>query len=257
MRELQRVGKVLPSFLKRDLRSAAFQALKLDWPLRSGLSIRVSSHSDWIIFNEIFVNGDYDDAILMAMERAQTGAELKILDLGANVGFFSLRCLDLLHRRHLEELPTSIVAVEGNPKTFRSMMTRLSAQKVRCPVNVVNGLVGYKKGTGTITDFEISGNNRVLSGEPGKAHTVDYVDLDCFPALQSRIDLLKCDIEGGELLFLQNYRELLQRTQVGVFELHDDQCDTNECRRLLREAGFKHFRDLVSEGALSLVLVWR
>ena len=39
--------------------------------------------------------------------------------------------------------------------------------------------------------------------------------------------LLKCDIEGAELLFLENYEDLLGKVRNAVFELHHEQCDTN------------------------------
>jgi FkbM family methyltransferase len=257
MKQLRSLGKRLPNFIKRDIRSAAFQALDLKWALRSGLEIQVSSQSDWVIYNEIFVNGDYDEPILMAIERTQQGTGLNVLDLGANVGFFILRCFDLLRHRRLGELATNITAVEGNPATFGILHARLSAQNIPCPVNAINGLVGHRKGTGAITDFEICGNNHVVSGGEQGAHTVEYIDLESLPNMRSRINLLKCDIEGGELLFLQNYPELLRRTDVAIFELHDDQCDTKECRRLLFEAGFTNSQDLVRQGVLSLVLAWR
>jgi FkbM family methyltransferase len=257
MHRLNGFARYLPGSLKRDVRRAAFQVLDLKWHLRSGLRIQVASLSDWIIFNEIFVNGDYDAAILMAFERAQTQAKLIVLDLGANVGFFTLRCIDLLRGHDLYDLETRITAVEGNPKTHRDLLARLSMQDRIPPVNAIHGLVGRRAGRAGITDFEIGGNNRVVVGEHEKPHVVDYIDLERLPDMQSRIDLLKCDIEGGELLFIQNYRDLLQRTEVAVFELHDDQCDTQECLGLLQDAGFEHTRKFQRDRALRIVHAWR
>src|ERR1700685_222062 len=91
--------RVLPTRIKRLLRSAAFQMLDLRWELPSDLNIRIQNQSDWAIYNEVFVAGDYDPAILMAMEAAKATGELHILDLGANVGFFTLRCIEMARRR--------------------------------------------------------------------------------------------------------------------------------------------------------------
>ncbi len=55
----------------------------------------------------------------------------------------------------------------------------------------------------------------------------------------SEIDLLKCDIEGAELLFLENYEDLLAKVRNAVFELHHEQCDTAKCRAILKKSGFR------------------
>lgn len=74
--------RLLPTRVKRALRSAAFQMLDLTWQLPSNLKIRIRSQSDWVIYNEIFVGRDYDPAILMALERAKGSGEFQVLDLG-------------------------------------------------------------------------------------------------------------------------------------------------------------------------------
>ena len=51
--------------------------------------------------------------------------------------------------------------------------------------------------------------------------------------------LLKCDIAGAELLFLENYEDLLGKVRNAVFELHHEQCDTNKCRKILLKSGFR------------------
>jgi hypothetical protein len=50
--------------------------------------------------------------------------------------------------------------------------------------------------------------------------------------------LLKCDIEGSELSFLKNYKDLLYRVKKAVFEFHPTYCDKSQCFDILREAGF-------------------
>jgi hypothetical protein len=55
---------------------------------------------------------------------------------------------------------------------------------------------------------------------------------------RAEMDLLKCDIEGAELLFIQSYADLLRKVKHAVFELHHDQCDTDKCVGILQELGF-------------------
>ena len=50
--------------------------------------------------------------------------------------------------------------------------------------------------------------------------------------------LLKCDIEGSELQFVENYPGVLAKTRWVVMEMHHDLCDVPRCRQLLRDSGF-------------------
>jgi hypothetical protein len=56
----------------------------------------------------------------------------------------------------------------------------------------------------------------------------------------SRIHLLKCDIEGSEQMFLENYPDILAMTDAVVMELHPELCDVQHCRQLLNDAGLEH-----------------
>jgi len=59
--------------------------LDLSWELPSDVKIRIRNQSDWAIYNEIFVAGDYDPAISMAIEAAKVTGGLHIVDLGARI----------------------------------------------------------------------------------------------------------------------------------------------------------------------------
>jgi FkbM family methyltransferase len=229
--------RLLPLRLRGFVRSFAFQMLDLHWQLPSNLHIRIRSISDWFIYNEVFVSQAYDQAILMALERAKGSGELQVLDLGANVGFFSLRCVDVVRRQQLQGLSLHITAIEGNPRSYRELQLRLCKDNNLPSFTAINGLVGAKNGTATISDLEFSGQNQVGVDRSQKHFMVDYVDLEQVLGT-GRIGLLKCDVEGAELVFLQNYPQLLQRTDVAVFELHPQHCDEKECISLLRGAGF-------------------
>ncbi len=246
--------RLLPTRVKRVLRSAAFQMLDLTWQLPSNLKIRIRSQSDWVIYNEIFVGGDYDPAILMALERAKGSGEFQVLDLGANVGFFSLRCVDLVRRQQLQGLSLRITAIEGNPKSYRELQLRLCNQNNVPSFTAINGLVGDRTGTSAISDLESSGQNRVGVSRSQKHFLVDYVDLEQVLG-RGRIGLLKCDIEGRELVFLRNYPELLRRTDVAVFELHPQDCDEEECISLLRAAGLTMQTVLIQKPPLTNVMM--
>src|SRR3974377_1568023 len=65
----------------------------------AGLRITVSSWSDWIVYNEIFVERVYDRAIAQVLSDVPMHQMLHVLDLGANVGFFAILFSHLLFER--------------------------------------------------------------------------------------------------------------------------------------------------------------
>ena len=221
--------------LRSVLRRLAWDAVGLTSHTASGMTLRITNPSDWFVFNEIFVKGEYDTAIGLALEHA--GERMSVLDLGANVGFFSLRVLD--QRRVLErnDVQVEIVAVEGSPRYYRQLTTRLDEAAVNGGVRPVFGLVGRRSGEGVICETVFGARSSIVRSEEGGSARVRFVDLDSVLAPNVPIDLLKCDIEGAEELFLENYPHLLRQTRVAVLELHDTLCDTNRCKRLLAEAG--------------------
>jgi FkbM family methyltransferase len=246
--------RVLPIRVKRVLRSIAFQMLDLSWELPSDVMIRIRNQSDWAIYNEIFVAGDYDPAISMAIDAAKVSGNLHILDLGANVGFFTLRCIEMARHRELRELALRITAIEGNPKSYRQLRERVGTQVDLPDFIAINGLVGKRNGTGAISDLEISGLNHVISDDSQRRHLIDYIDVEEVVG-GGRVGLLKCDIEGSELVFLKNYPRLLERTEIAVLELHPQLCNQEECVSLLRAAGLATQRVLVHKPGVTTVLM--
>jgi FkbM family methyltransferase len=236
--------------IPNGVKERVWRALKLEWTLPTGIKVTQASRSDWYVFNEIFVNGLYDRAIHMAVSKAPTVRSFCFMDLGANVGFFSLRVSDLLRRQGGRSLRGLLV--EGHPKTAADLKRRIHADNRLTELEVINGLVGKKSGSAYITDSDFSGNNTIF----GKGEIeVPFVDLDRHSSEQ--IDLLKCDIEGAELEFVEQYAGLLSRSAVAVFELHSAICDVDRCRRVLAGYGFENSLLLHEENHLEVRQFWR
>src|SRR5215210_4823424 len=117
------MNKLIPGPIRVALRRLAWNAIRLTSVTTSGLTLRITNASDWHIFNEIFVRGEYDEAISMALDSASN--QMQVLDLGANVGFFSLRVLDRVRRQARTDLRVHVVAVEGSPTFSRQLSRRL------------------------------------------------------------------------------------------------------------------------------------
>jgi hypothetical protein len=71
------------------------------------------------------------------------------------------------------------------------------------------------------------------------------------------VHLLKCDIEGSELTFLETYRPQLAVVRSIVIELHHDRCDTERCMEILEGAGFCNRRMLREAPTFAVAFMWR
>ncbi|MEM9446024.1 MAG: FkbM family methyltransferase [Verrucomicrobiota bacterium] len=232
-----------------------FKTLCLGFQLKSGLQNNFYGINDWVVFNEIFIQGEYDEAILSIIKNIKPGSHeiFRVLDLGANSGLFTLRTLDLYLQNKLEPEKIKIHSIEGNPKTYKDLIRRIKENKeaIEQCVKVHCGLVGNIEGKAEITDYQVSCYNSLtpLSGglfsQQRKLIKVPYLNLN-HVTQGSTIDLIKCDIEGAEQDFLENYPELLSQAKHLIIEIHHSQCDVGRCRSLITEYGFtlqKSLRD--------------
>ncbi len=256
--------QLVPAFLRPLIRRLLYQSLDLVWTLRSGIRVRVASYSDWYIYNEIFVNGEYDQALRIALDsRTDPTVSVQIVDLGSNVGFFTLRVVDQLRQQQTGNVGFMITAVEANADCIAAFRARVLVENALSEhVRLLHGVVGERTGVATLYEPGAQyGHNILRTGKGQSGVQVHYLDLNPLFSLTRQIDLLKCDIEGAELLFIQNYPELLRKVRVAVFEFHDGICDTQQCRRLLNDYGFTHqavFREYSRPPApTSIYCVWR
>src|SRR5438105_2237068 len=84
------IGNKIIFRVKNAVYSTLISYAGLRTSLSSGVTIRLDTYADWIIYNEIFVDGEYRKAIDLAFSKLQLGRKPVFVDLGANVGFFTL-----------------------------------------------------------------------------------------------------------------------------------------------------------------------
>jgi FkbM family methyltransferase len=232
----ERYWRVKSRFLYQSL----YGVLNLEHTLNSGLAVKVASKGEWWAYNEIFVNGEYDVPIQTALG-AMSGEPFVVLDLGANVGYFTFRVLDLIHQLHLEHILPDITTVEGSPETFCTLEERVRSQRsATASVRAVHGLVGERSGSALMRESAVHVKSSIIDVPAGGGVNVAFVDVNALMRDKVAIDLLKCDIEGAELVFLENYGDLLRKVRYAVFELHHNLCDTEKCLRILESLGFHH-----------------
>jgi FkbM family methyltransferase len=243
--------RAVPSHLRARARRWMFEWLDLTWQTR--VRLRVGAYHEWVFYNEIFVSGEYDQALALVLDAPRdNGAPLQILDVGANVGFFTLRAVDRLLGRGGRLDSVAITAFEANEAFAREYEARVFVDNgLGSRVRLVPGLVGERSGAAVLYYDSVhrrSNHSGVL---------VPYVDLSAELARVPRIDLLKCDIEGSEARLIENYPDVFAKTRVAIFELHRDLCDTERCRALLREYGFTHATTMREGEPMSIYMVWR
>ena len=239
---LLRIGRAaLPRGARQRLRRAMFDWLELTWTTSSGVGLRVANYNEWIIYNEIFVDAEYDAAISAAIAGRDQARPLRILDLGANAGYFTLRVFDRLRAAGVADGNCRVTLVEANPALVPVLRTRVHDDNPLVDrTDIVSGAAGQPSGTVTLyPSYEAPGNSSVFRRTTAAGITVSYVDIARL-AGDGPIDLLKCDVEGAELAVIERYPQLLQRTRVAVFELHHDLVSVDRCRDGLRAAGLSH-----------------
>jgi len=231
----ERYWRIKSRFLYQTL----YRWVGLEHVLHTGVTIQVASKGEWWAYNEIFVNGDYDIPIEAALLGCSSPSFV-VLDLGANVGFFTFRIVDLIRRHRLENILPEITMVEGSPETFRVLERRVQSQHLPAGnFRTIHGLIGRRTGNALIRESALNVKSTILDVPQGGGVEVAFVDLNSLMAEKPEIDLLKCDIEGSELLFIENYEDLIRRAKHAVFELHHGQCDTKKCVSILESLGFR------------------
>jgi len=233
------------------VRSALLSRSDLKVTLSSGIRIRLDSYADWIIYNEIFADGEYREAVELSLSSLERGRKPVFVDLGANVGFFTLYLMDSLRRKY--KGPFEIKAVEGSPTVFRKLESRVRTQTVSGEsIRFYNGLVGRRSGTGTLFEIGYHGMASMAPRRLSRAITVPFLNLETVCADAEVIDLLKCDIEGAEEEFLTNWRAVVDKTKCAVFEFHPAKCDTTVCKAILTKSGFHHREVLRQDNGASV-----
>lgn len=231
-----------------------FSMLGLESRLHSGITVKIGSQGEWWAYNDIFVNHEYDPAILAALASRPQNRPLVVLDLGANVGYFLLRLADLILQNPGGPIFCDATLVEGSPTNFKTLETRVARQNLKgFQCRLVHGLVGARTGRAVIFESALHVKNTIMDDRPSGGASVAFVDLGEVMAEKETIDLLKCDIEGAEESFIENYPDLLSRVNNAVFEMHHQMCDTAKSVRRLSEFGFRQ-TELYRNDAISICM---
>ena len=134
----------------------------VEWTLPSGLTVQVEDQGEWLIYNDIFVDGEYDLPLQKALKSIIPKDIVTIVDVGANVGFFALKAADWFFRNCNTDHDFRIVCIEGSPHVFEKLQGRVLRETLLAGrITLIHGLVGQRAGKGKIVEKPFHAMNRV------------------------------------------------------------------------------------------------
>lgn len=175
------------------------------------------------------------------------------VDLGAHIGYYSLKAARAVGPKG------HVIAVEPNPDTVQKLRDNIRAsganfiavQPVACSDSegVVDLFAAPRSNTG---DTSLSRSNAEHEGAVSAVYRVRARPLDAIiqEAGVSRIDAMKIDVEGAELLVLKGAKQTLARySPILIVELMDRQLQSMgaseaEVKEFLRSQGYRPRRQL-------------
>ncbi len=186
-------------------------------------------------YYEIFLCNEYENVNGFVAQPGWT-----ILDVGANIGMFAIR-------KSMQVGPKGrIVSFEPSPDTFDRLQSNLRLNKIS-NVTAINSAVYSSNGEVT---FGMKSHSTLSSGIINdnlkrdaviKPITVMAVALDDFARNNgiNHVDLMKIDVEGGELDVLTGAPETLAHTDRIVLEFHSEFLREESKRRILALNGMR------------------
>ena len=143
------------------------------------------------------------------------------LDVGANVGWFSLLAGD----RFARAVSGHVFAVEANPALVAHLGASIVDSGLSAFVTLKPYAISDRVGLAELSadEFGNLGGHNIAPVEPGPRHVIPCLRLDDLFGELPRCDLIKLDIEGAEPLAIRGATALLERHRPKVImELNRD-----------------------------------
>lgn len=183
------------------------------------------------ILQEIYVSKVYEPIL-----RGRSG--LTILDLGANIGLFSL---------YSAQYAAKIIAVEPSSVIFKSLQKNIESNKLDQIVTPVQAAIGAENGKMELFGSDV--NLTMFSAHRANIHnekteTVKQLGLNTLLDLHSltHVDFLKMDIEGSEfeVLASDEFMKASKKIDFIMGEIHSwTGRNPQQCVQALEEAGYE------------------
>lgn len=179
---------------------------------------------DWMTFDQIFVDEDYDLRPLARFNELRgrydsmisKGETPLIIDLGANVGFSAVYF-------HLTWPGAKVIAVEPDLGNLEQLKKNVSGID---EIDVVSGAIASRSGELQIQDGSADGNAvRIVKLGEGRGDVVRAITvpdiLQGFDGQRGRPFIVKVDIEGAEADLFSCNTDWMDSVPLLMVELHD------------------------------------
>jgi FkbM family methyltransferase len=160
-----------------------------------------------------------------------------VIDLGANIGTFSLACADRF------PLITKIIAVEAAGKTFGRLKENISDNSLKAKITPLHAAITNHIGKVTFYRAKAHYGSSLISGKVYKCQEQEEVDATTLDQLMkdhalTEVDILKVDVEGSEVEMLKNGLNVLAVTKFIMIETHENYSHFDQVKEILDPLGF-------------------
>ena len=145
------------------------------------------------------------------------------VDVGANVGYYTL----MTALENLEN-DVDVISIEAHPDTYVALLKNIECNNLEKKITAINKAVADKKQDMAMYEIcttdgvKMFGNSSIcLALDSEQSTTVQCDTLDNILA-HRKVDVLKMDIEGAEVMALAGSSRVLRDLRKIVVEIHDD-----------------------------------
>jgi FkbM family methyltransferase len=201
---------ILRKSILTNLKSKYFHELGLSLPLVNGYWAHLMENDSYNSFSEIFIQQEYKDFL-------SKSDLLKVIDLGAHYGYFSLWLQSKIGSDEFRSL-----LIEPSLLCRRSLNNLIAQPTLSGRFKYIHGAIG-RPTDDKVNFFErpfMAGSSFDLSNNES-SYSVNILKVEeILQALPPPYDLIKCDIEGSEWDFIGHYPEILQKSKYLLMEWH-------------------------------------
>jgi FkbM family methyltransferase len=203
-------------FVQRKFKSLSGEPISRVVKTRHGFKMNVNLGD--FIGRHIFLHGEYEDYVTRVFYKLLQPGDV-VLDVGANIGYFTLLSASIVGKSG------RVISFEASPQIFTYLSSNLSLNESE---NVESFCAAVGDKNGQVEFFEADDSHlglsslRHLDNNNSKRIMIDMIELNCFAENFPKVQLVKVDVEGGEMRVFQGMQKILERDNPFlVFEVTD------------------------------------